>query len=126
MAHEQAVGIGQHRTACERKLKRAQQSEQHEGDDDRQKRERRAQLLALQIAPDQVEKFHTRNVKHPTSNIQRPTSNRSARISRIGCWMLDVERWMFPIALNLVWWLKAGLCPDKPCVSPASRHGDRA
>ena len=59
MVHHQTVGIRHRHTGAERQLEPAQQTEQDEGDEDRKQRQGRAQFLSLQIAPDQVEEFHS-------------------------------------------------------------------
>jgi cholesterol transport system auxiliary component len=44
--------------------------------------------------------MNTRNTQHPTSNNQHPTSrfpnSAHPNLRLVGCWMLDVGRWMFP------------------------------
>ena len=44
--------------AEERLLDRAEEAEEQKRDEDREQRQRGAQLLALQIAPDEGEEFH--------------------------------------------------------------------
>jgi hypothetical protein len=53
--------------ARERLLDRRQEPEQHERHDDRQQRQHRAQLLALQVAPDEGKEFQnfTRSRSRP-------------------------------------------------------------
>jgi hypothetical protein len=52
------VGAGEFDAADQRLADRAEQSEQHEGDEDREQRQRGAQLLAPQVAPDEMGEFH--------------------------------------------------------------------
>ena len=56
---DQAVGIRHFHARAEGFLDGAEEAEEHKGHEDGEQRQRRAQLLPLQIAPDEAEEFHS-------------------------------------------------------------------
>src|SRR5436190_23413890 len=59
MPDEETVGVRDGHAAGQSKLERAQQSEQHKRHQHLKQRQCHAQFLALQIAPDEIEEFHS-------------------------------------------------------------------
>src|SRR5687767_13580465 len=59
-------------------------------------------------------------LEHSTSNIQHPTPNGVAKPVFIGCWMLNVGRWMFPCFVSLFLCCSAVAAVDISKLPPAA------
>ena len=58
MDDDQALGAFHGHSASQRLFDRGQQSKEDKGNHDGQQRQQRAQFLAFQVAPDEMEEFH--------------------------------------------------------------------